>query len=543
MKTININFIRHNIAPTNGNLIGVFDSENRLVANVNIDKLKKQTEEPIYKFGVLSDVHQNETKTDEPYADFSFALNEFKRLGISNVYICGDITENFLTNERSEFKTLKDNFEKDGSKIYTTTGNHDCIRNTLSDVQWKNCWEDIAGKSKTCEIEEMKYTHSNGKIDHFILLGMNRYDIGRDSCEPYTKEDIEWLSNKLEEYKNDRCFIFTHLFFHHKAGNFKYSYPTSNYLIGPQFVLLNDLNNKYKNTFWFSGHSHWKYNLQKYQKTANVFGKECGWNIHVSSCAKPITSTFQNGADGNNKSGWSRTGQPYDSEGLIVEVYEDYIITKGIVFKEGGSTNPYAPRNLNFVPCATYKLYPGSGNVDYISDIDFSQINYIKATDFTINPVKGGNNNSYPKVIQLDNDYVEVIFNNSSQGFYITPESFLPRIKTDIEKHSTLCFSRVDDLKVFIAPFNDTTVRTQLSFLPSYIGFYGNTRLYTNEALYGIYNDFNISTNEGFDGAACFQTSSQFISQNQELLHVGNGENDNVFIVQMKVKLAFEYEK
>lgn len=542
MKTVNINFIRHNIAPTDGKLIGVFDSENKLVANINIDKLKKQTEDPIYKFGVLSDVHQNESKTAEPYVDFQNALNLFKEQGIKNVLICGDITENFKYTERSEFIELKNKFEEDGeSKIFTTTGNHDCIGKTNEDT-WNSQWLETSGLEKTCEIEELKYIHSNGKTDHFILLGMNKYSLG-SSGKPYTDKDIEWLSTKLEEYKKDRCFIFTHLFFHHKAGNFKYSYPTGNYLLGSQFVLLNDLNNKYKNTFWFSGHSHWKYNLQKYQKSANVFGKHCGWNIHVSSCASPITSKFMNGEAGNNNSGWSRTAQPYDSEGLIVEVYEDYIITKGIVFKEGGSTNKDVARELKFVPCATYKLYPGSGDVDYLSDIDFSKINYIKASDFTLNPVKGGNNNSYPKVTQLDDDYVEVIFNNASQGFYIKPESFLPRVKTDINKHNTLCFPRVDDLKIFIAPYTDTTQRTQLSFLPSYVGFYGNTRLYTNEAVYGIYNDFNISTNEGFDGAACFQTSSQFISQNQETLHVGSEENDNVFIVQMKVKLAFEYEQ
>lgn len=42
-----------------------------------------------------------------------------------------------------------------------------------------------------------------------IFLGMSDWDF----AAAYLDEHILWLGSKLEEYKDERCFIITHLFF------------------------------------------------------------------------------------------------------------------------------------------------------------------------------------------------------------------------------------------------------------------------------------------------------------------------------------------
>ena len=108
-----------------------------------------------------------------------------------------------------------------------------------------------------------RYTGGNKKTfkfdyngDHFLFLGMETWSLGLDGM-PYSNDDIALLREWLEEYKNDRCFVFTHLFFPTRAGNFKNVYPSGNWLGGSQLSALQELNNKYKNVYWFSGHSHW----------------------------------------------------------------------------------------------------------------------------------------------------------------------------------------------------------------------------------------------------------------------------------------------
>jgi hypothetical protein len=147
---------------------------------------------------------------------------------------------------------------------------------------------------------------------------------------PYLESSLTWLENKLEAYKDERCFVFTHLFFPDRAGNLNYIYPAENCLRGKQLERLENLCDTYTNSIWFSGHSHWKWDLQKFQRRANVhrlylFSEPVtGWCVHVPSCGYPITSD-----------GTPRVGIEEDSEGAIVQVYENHIDIHGINFKDG----------------------------------------------------------------------------------------------------------------------------------------------------------------------------------------------------------------
>ena len=147
---------------------------------------------------------------------------------------------------------------------------------------------------------------------------------------------------KLEEYKNERCFVITHLFFPDRAGNLNYIYPVGNCLQGAQHDELAALCDKYTNSIWFSGHSHWKWELQKYQDRANIYRgfnedgtPASGWCVHISSCANPGKS------DGISL----RDGDLLESEGAILHIYEDHVDMLGIDFKKG-----------KYLPIASYTL-------------------------------------------------------------------------------------------------------------------------------------------------------------------------------------------
>jgi hypothetical protein len=229
---------------------------------------------------------------------------------------------------------------------------------------------------------------------------MNRYSLG-DGGVPYLDSDIEWLEEKLEEYRNERCFVFTHLFFPEKAGNFKQIYPPTNWLGGAQLTKLLELNEHYLNTVWFSGHSHWKWYLQKYEDKANVYrsydengNPTCGWCVHIPSCASPIDS---NGVS-------SRVSKGLESEGGIVDVYDNYIVIRGMVFKD---TNDTTYTNL-YLPVAQYKLDTtiieiAAKEEPSVPDIPTEE-GYVRKEHFDLNTSKA--NGNLDLITDLDDNYV-----------------------------------------------------------------------------------------------------------------------------------------
>lgn len=321
-KITNKDLISENIPPYDATCIGVYDVDNKEVGNIPLFYFKKERDERLYSFGILSDVHNQTNQGAESTADLQRALKLFnERETVEFTCITGDISE---TATEEEYQIYKNNVEtcSPDTPVYATSGNHDCYGSGLN----LELWTQYTGCERTYEIK-----HGN---DHFIFLGMNKWSMGSASCVPYLVEDLDWLETKIEEYKNERCFIFTHLFFPEYAGNFKEIYIRENWLMGTQHDRMKNLLNNYPNTVWFSGHSHWKWYLQKYEDNANV-QRDGGWTVHVPSCALPIDS------DGVS----SRVGDALGSEGAIVDVYENYIEIRGTDLK-----------NDKYIPIAKYRL-------------------------------------------------------------------------------------------------------------------------------------------------------------------------------------------
>ena len=374
MATNFTDLIKNNVAPYSASKIGVYGSDGSRVGEIPLGAFKPNYGERLYRFGLLSDVHNEDSQSTENAQDFINALTELNnKESIEFICITGDLTQysHSTGNIATEMTLYQNNLNAAGvnKPVYVTTGNHDCPGST--DVDYTTFYQkaglsDIAPSSGATASYEVTKTHTtSGGVtvtDHFLFLTMRRYEF---TSSTYYDADITWLGNKLEAYKNDRCFVFTHMFFPDYAGNLNRIYPSGNWLSGPQLTSLKNLIDSYPRSYWFSGHSHWKWYLQKYQDKANIYptsnsGRTTGWAVHIPSCASPIDS------DGS-----SRVSMPLQSEGGVVDVYEDYVDIRGIEFKGPGDSN----YNMKYIPVAQYRLYTEAGvepstpwNITYYSN-------------------------------------------------------------------------------------------------------------------------------------------------------------------------------
>ena len=374
MATNFTDLIKNNVAPYSASKIGVYASDGSRVGEIPLGSFKPNYGERLYRFGLLSDVHNEDSQSTENAQDFINALTELNnKESIEFICITGDLTQysHSTGNIATEMTLYQNNLNAAGvnKPVYVTTGNHDCPGST--DVDYTTFYQkaglsDIAPSSGATASYEVTKTHTTSGgttvTDHFLFLTMRRYEF---TSSTYYDADITWLGNKLEAYKNDRCFVFTHMFFPDYAGNLNRIYPSGNWLSGPQLTSLKNLIDSYPRSYWFSGHSHWKWYLQKYQDKANIYptsnsGRTTGWAVHIPSCASPIDS------DGS-----SRVSMPLQSEGGVVDVYEDYVDIRGIEFKGPGDSN----YNMKYIPVAQYRLYTEAGvepstpwNITYYSN-------------------------------------------------------------------------------------------------------------------------------------------------------------------------------
>jgi hypothetical protein len=498
--TIYESFINSNVAPYSAAAIGIFNSNGELVNKIPIDGFKPSYTDRLFRFGILSDVHNNnaDSQSTEDIADFANALNLFNEMeSVNMTCICGDITQG---GRPAQFAVYQSVVEENSfnTSVYTTTGNHDCPSSgglAITD------WEPYTGNPMTFEVIKQ----IGGKNIPFLFLGMNLYSLG-DAGTPYLDTDLDWLEEKLEEYRNERVFVITHLFFPTKAGNFKQIYPGTNWLGGAQLTRLQAMNERYLNSIWFSGHSHWKWYLQKYEDKANVYrsyddngNPTCGWTVHIPSCASPIDS---NGVS-------SRVSKPLESEGGIIDVYNDYIVLRGVVFKKEGD----AEYTNKYEPIAQYKLDTTLITIPALEpetpvDPDAPIENYVRAEHFDLNTAKA--NGDLDLIMDLPDDYVQITFNNKNQSYWVRSDSW--------SADATSCTIELEDLIVEDANGNVITK-------PDYVGFYDRTysqkvdqyRIADNEAI--------VITESGSNKRAQFGSSSSY--------------NYGTCVIKMKFKLKY----
>lgn len=459
-------FVDANVAPFEADAIGIFDEAGVKVGSIEISAVRADDASLLYSVGMLSDVHVG---VDTAVDDFANALNFFNStVNAEFICICGDITENATEAEYTNYKAIVD-ANSPSRPVYTTTGNHDAKGDGVNETLWRQ----YTGQNLTFEVSRIL---PNGKTDHYLFLGMSYWNF----TSAYLESNIKWLENKLEEYRNERCFVITHLFFPDRAGNMNEVYPSYNWLSGIQLNTLQTMCDRYKNTIWFSGHSHWKWSLQQYDDLANVCrNPESGWSVHIPSCAKPIDS---NGA--------TREDKVAQSEGAVINVYENHIDILGVDFISG-----------KYLPIATYRLDTTLQEVEEKEEVVLDET-CITASGFVWNPEKGSATTDAGTASVTDvpdmPGYVDVIFTGKSQGYYMTNSTFTPGVASPDQTVDIT----IEDLQCWTGW--GTSTQAEVSTIEK-VGFYsGSYNLASTEDCI-VY----VKTEPGKEGQGVqFQTSS-----------------------------------
>ena len=317
-----------NTVPSDATRIIGMDITNTIKDEVTISSsLKKNVGEKLYSVGLLSDIHidgngdGNDSDSGNSQSDFINALQYFNNKNVDFVCIDGDITYYGYDADYEAYKSIVNTYSN-GIPIKAIRGNHECYVNGDTNYVYTNTkfQENIA---------ELYYEYIHGE-DVYLFCGMYK----EDSANPFSDAELSWLSNKLEEHKNKRVFLFVH-YYYGETGNANHIVSIHKPISNQTFI---NLITNYKNVIYFSGHTHLAFYLQQYSKDNNVkMASDICHRVHIPSGAKPrTTSSGTEGSYSNYSAG---------SEGILMEVYENGILLKGINFE----TN-------KFLPIASYYL-------------------------------------------------------------------------------------------------------------------------------------------------------------------------------------------
>jgi hypothetical protein len=337
-------FIPQNIAPNGAQNISVYDGNGNKVCEIPLGRLTPPAKEKLYSFGLVSDLHLWKVEPSwHSNTKFDNALSYFENKGCMFCIACGDLTQTgfYLRTDESvagtevlneeQFTRYKEICDKHTIPVYELCGNHESyydmpISNNL------NLLETYTGKGV------LSYTIEQGD-DLFILCGQHR------ALQVMSDEDFIWLGETLEANKDKRCFVFIHSHIDDNveggvedSGNPAFARENSIFGYWGVTKTANFINlmKQYPNAVLFHGHTHIKFEAQEFDAQAN-YSEENGFkSVHVPSLGLPRELVS---ADGT----WE--GRDAESQGYIVDVYDDCIVLNGMDFI-----------NSEYVPLGVFKV-------------------------------------------------------------------------------------------------------------------------------------------------------------------------------------------
>lgn len=332
MKTGNTTLIPQNIAPPNAQKMAVFDSNDNLVCEMTLGHLAMpNVGTKKYSVGLLADTHTREEKYDTDYgysadsvADLTEAIRYFSTVA-EITCVCGDLAQ--YREALWKHKEIVD-ANRGAMEVLEIAGNHEhqSYPTGTESIMTDDEIRQYTGHPLHYAVER----HG----DVFIMCGAVRYR------SVFDQASIQWLYETLEANRNKRCFLFLH--------------PP---LEGPQYcgdstdVLTWDMITNYKDTFvamlrhyknviYFHGHTHGMLQMQEYTQKLDPplpanYDKENGiHSVHIPSLAVPRDITTG-----------ARVDVPGESQGYLMDVYENHVVLRGMDFARG-----------EFIPIANYCL-------------------------------------------------------------------------------------------------------------------------------------------------------------------------------------------
>ena len=282
-----------------------------------------------FTFGSLSDVHINKGTYLDGALDFYDEYGE-----IDFVAISGDISDG----DEDDMKLYNSVISNREYKTYTTTGNHDTP--AVSNGDWKKLMNtSIKKDTEVFDIGDngmdFVYIPEKNPDTVFVFLCQTYWAYSTSPSEKQytilTEKQLTWLETVLEKYKDKTVCLYFHTFLaspdgdqSDAVGNVKndkgYSYNLYySYGAGDE-IKFRSLLQKYKNVIYFSGHSHWMFELEEMNENLNVsnFEGEYCYMVHNPSVCSPRW-TGEYSTDRIELTGTK-------SEGWIIEIYDDVMV-------------------------------------------------------------------------------------------------------------------------------------------------------------------------------------------------------------------------
>ena len=293
-------------------------------------------------FGAISDVHFNryysKPQKDDAKTSFQLALDYFDSVDVDLVAIAGDLSKDA---EQVSFMRYDYMISSLDYEVLTCTGNHDVP--SIESGDWQTyVTNDILALEGTSDVAPngIDFVYSENEGDVFVFLNQVYWDYNKEDSRLLENEQLVWLREVFEKYKNDRVYLFFHTFLcgpdgekHTGVGNIKnpggYTYDLP-YTYGTEDEIeFRSILKEYKNVIYFSGHSHWQFEMEVYGENANFssFDDEYGYMVHIPSVTEPRyigeNDTSRTGMNGKSSQGW------------LISVYEECIILLPIEFTTG----------------------------------------------------------------------------------------------------------------------------------------------------------------------------------------------------------------
>ena len=301
-------FIPENAAIAGARRIGVYKNGKR-VGHIPLGRLKPGKGEKQYSFGVVSDIHLEET--EEVYktsvADCRKAFQYYNdREDIDFLCICGDLTRAGTREELEYYKATIDEYVP-AKPVHVAVGNHENYLGSSSAPGSSEYYEQITGHPLYYSFE-----HND---DLFIMCGI------RSSAEATLFEagELDWLEGLLEANKNRRCFLFQHIPVDNGSGDPLNVHTGTKLAEHADSLRFKALLAHYKNAIHFHGHTHYKFEIQERDEIANYDNLLGAHSVHIPSLTVPRGISEDN----------ELTGAVELSQGYIVDVYENGIHLRG----------------------------------------------------------------------------------------------------------------------------------------------------------------------------------------------------------------------
>ena len=249
-------------------------------------------------------------------------MSYFENQGCAFCVVSGDLTQSGLyfspddtsANayiETAQFAKYQEICNKHTIPVYELMGNHESYygKPIINNLTLMQTYTDNS---------TLFYTVTQGD-DIFILIGQPK------DTWVMSDDDLQQLYDTLEANREKkRCFVFIHSHFPFDSGAPLITTDNTlfNYWGATKTDVFKRLMSHYKNTILFHGHTHEMFESQESDECASYTRKNGFHSFNVPSVGKPIFTDAKG----------VRTTKNNESQGYIVDVYDEYVVLNGIDF-------------------------------------------------------------------------------------------------------------------------------------------------------------------------------------------------------------------